>query len=97
VRFRSPTDAMAVGIGMVQQHFMLFESMSIAENIVFKNEITKGPFLDRKKTIKTVTALSKQYGLEIDPEAKIEDCSVGIRQRVENPKNSISECKYHHL
>jgi len=83
VRFRSPTDAMAVGIGMVQQHFMLFESMSIAENIVFKNEITKGPFLDRKKTIKTVTALSKQYGLEIDPEAKIEDCSVGIRQRVE--------------
>ena len=83
VRFHTPSDAMAKGIGMVQQHFMLFESMTVAENIVFKNEIRKGPFMDRKKTIETVRALSEKYGLKIDPEAKIEDCPVGLRQRVE--------------
>ena len=45
---------MAKGIGMVQQHFMLFENMTVAENIVFKNEIRKGPFMDRKRIINTV-------------------------------------------
>lgn len=43
MRFRTPSDAMAAGIGMVQQHFMLFEEMTVAENIVFKNEIHRGP------------------------------------------------------
>ena len=62
VRFHTPSDAMAKGIGMVQQHFMLFESMTVAENIVFKNEIRKGPFMDRKKTIETVRALSENMG-----------------------------------
>ena len=83
VRFHTPSDAMARGIGMVQQHFMLFENMTIAENIVFKNEIRKGLFMDRKKTVQTVRELSEKYGLKIDPEAKIEDCPVGLRQRVE--------------
>ncbi|MBQ9951960.1 MAG: ABC transporter ATP-binding protein [Clostridia bacterium] len=81
--FRNPSDAMAVGIGMVQQHFMLFEEMTVAENIVFKNEISKGPFMDMNKTIETVQALSDKYQLKIDPRAKIADCPVGLRQRVE--------------
>lgn len=83
VHFHTPSDAMARGIGMVQQHFMLFENMSVAENIVFKNEISKGLFMDRKKTVQTVRELSEKYSLKIDPEAKIEDCPVGLRQRVE--------------
>ena len=56
--FRNPSDAMAAGIGMVQQHFMLFDEMTVAENIVFKNEISKGPFMDMKKINETVSALS---------------------------------------
>jgi len=81
--FRTPSDAMAVGIGMVQQHFMLFEEMTVAENIVFKNEIHRGPFMDMKKTVETVRALSDRYSLKIDPNAKVSDCSVGLRQRIE--------------
>ncbi len=83
VHFRNPSDAMAAGIGMVQQHFMLFEDMTVAENIVFKNEISKGPFMDMNKTIETVQALSDKYQLKIDPRAKISACPVGLRQRVE--------------
>jgi len=83
MHFRNPSDAMAAGIGMVQQHFMLFEEMTVAENIVFKNEIHKGPFMDMQKTIETVKALSDTYSLKIDPTARIADCPVGLRQRVE--------------
>ena len=83
VHFHTPSDAMARGIGMVQQHFMLFEGMTVAENIVFKNEIRKGPFMDRKRMNTAVKELSDKYGLKIDPEAKIDDCPVGLRQRVE--------------
>lgn len=82
-RFRTPSDAMAAGIGMVQQHFMLFEDLTVAENIVFKNEIHKGPFMDMKKTVEAVQTLSDKYQLKIDPNAKISDCTVGLRQRVE--------------
>ena len=59
VRFHTPSDAMARGIGMVQQHFMLFENMTVAENIVFKNEISTGLFMDRKRTVQTVRELSE--------------------------------------
>ncbi|MBQ8973539.1 MAG: ABC transporter ATP-binding protein [Clostridia bacterium] len=83
MRFRTPSDAMAAGIGMVQQHFMLFEEMTVAENIVFKNEIRKGLFMDMDKTIETVRALSEKYSLTIDPSARSADCPVGLRQRVE--------------
>ncbi len=83
VHFRSPSDAMAHGIGMVQQHFMLFESLSVAENIVFKREPHKGPLLDKKAMLAAVTELSERYKLKIDPSARIADCPVGLRQRVE--------------
>ena len=82
-RFHNPSDAMAVGIGMVQQHFMLFEQMTVAENIVFKNELKRGPFMDMAAAVDTVRQLSDRYGLKIDPKAKIADCPVGLRQRVE--------------
>ena len=83
VRFHDPSDAMAHGIGMVQQHFMLFESMTVAENLVFKREPKKGPLLDKKAMLAAVRELSERYKLKIDPSAKIEDCPVGLRQRVE--------------
>ena len=82
-RFRNPSDAMAAGIGMVQQHFMLFEEMTVAENIVFKNELTKGPFMDMNRTVETVRQISERYELKIDPLERVADCPVGLRQRVE--------------
>ncbi|MBR6219060.1 MAG: ABC transporter ATP-binding protein [Clostridia bacterium] len=82
-RFRDPSDAMAAGIGMVQQHFMLFEDMTVAENIVFRNELRRGPFMDMNRTVETVRQISERYELKIDPLARIADCPVGLRQRVE--------------
>ncbi len=81
--FHSPSDAMACGIGMVQQHFMLFGAMSVAENIVYSREIRKGIFIDRRKMNDTIRELSKTYKLPIDPEQIVEDCPVGLQQRVE--------------
>ena len=75
--------AMQQGIGMVQQHFMLFESMTVAENIVYKNEMKKGIFFDYKNNIKVVEDLSKRYMLQVDPSAIVGECPVGLQQRVE--------------
>ena len=83
VVFNSPSDAMKMGIGMVQQHFMLFPPMTVTENIVYNNEQRKYGFLDKKKNIEKVRELSEKYGLDVDPEAIIRDCSVGTQQRVE--------------
>ena len=83
MNFHNPSDSMAQGIGMVQQHFMLFESMTVAENIVYKNEMKKGVFFDYKKNIQMVEELSKRYMLKVDPNAIVEECPVGLQQRVE--------------
>lgn len=84
VNFKSPKDAMKLGIGMVQQHFMLFDDMAVYENIIFNNEGRKsGIFLDKKLNIQKVAEISKEYGLPIDPMAKVADCSVGTQQRIE--------------
>ena len=83
MNFHNPSDSMAQGIGMVQQHFMLFESMTIAENIVYKNEMKKGIFFDYKKNIEKVEELSKRYMLNVNPNAIVEECPVGLQQRVE--------------
>ncbi len=81
---KSPTDAIKAGIGMVQQHFMLFSEFTVAENIVYGNEPNKSMLMfDRKKAIQTVKELSEKYLLDVDPTAKIKDCSVGMQQRVE--------------
>lgn len=82
--FRSPYDAISNGIGMVQQHFMLFPPFTVAENIVYTNEPTrKSVFFNRKEASRRVRELCKRYGLFIDPDIKVEDCPVGLQQRIE--------------
>lgn len=84
VHLKNPKDAMNLGIGMVQQHFMLFEEMTVYENIIYNNELSKkGVLLDKKANIENVLKISQEYGLPIDPNAKVCDCPVGTQQRVE--------------
>ena len=84
VQIKNPTQAIAEGIGMVQQHFMLFDPFTVAENIVYSKEPTaKKVFFDVKKANALVAELSKKYELPLDPEAKIFGMPVGLRQRVE--------------
>jgi len=83
VEMKSPLDAIALGIGMVHQHFMLIQPFTVTENIVLGTEPTKGVKLDMETARKNVIDISKRYGLDVDPDAKIEDISVGMQQRVE--------------
>jgi general nucleoside transport system ATP-binding protein len=78
-----PKDAIRLGIGMVHQHFMLVPVMTVAENIILGNEVTRGPLLDLKKAVQITHQLSEQYGLAIDPKTLVRDLPVGICQRVE--------------
>lgn len=72
-----------LGIGMVHQHFMLIKTFTVAENIILGKEPKKGMFVDRKQAIKDIEEISEQYGLSVDPRAKMKDISVGMQQRVE--------------
>jgi ABC-type uncharacterized transport system ATPase subunit len=84
VEFEGPNDAIAQGIGMVHQHFMLIPVMTVTENVMLGVETTKnGLFLDKEKVAKRIHEISNQYGLEVDPHAYIQDLPVGIQQRVE--------------
>ncbi len=83
VRFNSPSDAIASGIGMVHQHFMLIPVFTVAENIMLGSESTKGLVLDRAGVAKRVRELSHHYSLDVDPEALVEQLPVGVQQRVE--------------
>ncbi|MZQ82070.1 ATP-binding cassette domain-containing protein [Paenibacillus sp. 5J-6] len=83
VAFTNPTDAIRHRIGMVHQHFMLFPTFTIAENIVIGNEPKSGLKFDRKKAVKQVEALCEQYRLPIDPNKKVADIPLGMQQRVE--------------
>ncbi|GLC30770.1 ABC transporter ATP-binding protein [Clostridium omnivorum] len=83
VKIMSPNDAIALGIGMVHQHFMLVHNFTVAENIVLGSEPKQGLKLDMKKAIRNVEEISKKYGFNIDPNAVIEDISVGQQQKVE--------------
>ena len=85
VTFSSAKDAIAAGLGMVHQHFMLIPVMTVAENIVLASEPTEaaGVILDYDQARSQVRALAGQFGFHIDPDAKIEDISVGQEQRVE--------------
>jgi ABC-type uncharacterized transport system ATPase subunit len=84
VRFHSPADAIAAGIGMVHQHFMLVPVFTVAENVTLGIEETRpSGLLDRRKTRRDVAELSRRYGLDVDPDALVEDLPVGIQQRVE--------------
>ena len=83
VDFQGPKDAIGKGLGMVHQHFMLFQPFTVVENIILGEEPTNGVVLDKKTAREKVVDLSNRYGLKIDPDAKIEDISVGMQQRVE--------------
>lgn len=80
----SPNDAIHAGIGMVHQHFMLVPVLTVTENVMLGDEmLTGGVFLDRKRAAARIREISKQYGLEVDPNALIKDLPVGLQQRVE--------------
>ena len=83
IEMNNPRDAIAAGIGMVHQHFMLIQPFTVTENIVLGTEPVKGVKLDMETARKNVVEISERYGLAIDPDAKIEDISVGMQQRVE--------------
>ncbi|MBQ6812091.1 MAG: ATP-binding cassette domain-containing protein, partial [Agathobacter sp.] len=83
VNMSSANDAIAIGIGMVHQHFMLIQPFTVTENIVLGVEPQKGIMVDNETARQKVIELSEKYGMQIDPDAKIEDISVGMQQRVE--------------
>ena len=83
VKISNPNIANDLGIGMVHQHFKLVDNFTVTENIILGCEPRKGLTVDIKKAAKKIEDLSKQYGLNVDPYAKIEDISVGMQQRVE--------------
>jgi len=84
VQIDSPADAIALGIGMVHQHFMLVPVMTVTENIVLGNEPSRAAgVLDLKEAADRVRELSDRYGLAVNPDAVIEDTTVGMQQRVE--------------
>ena len=83
VSIKDPNDANALGIGMVHQHFKLVECFSVLDNIILGVEPTKHGFLQKKEARQRVLALSEKYGLKVDPDALIEDITVGMQQRTE--------------
>jgi len=83
VQINNPNDANDLGIGMVHQHFKLVECFSVLDNIILGVEDTKNGFLQRDKAREKVMALSEKYGLSVNPDAIIEDISVGMQQRTE--------------
>ncbi|ARF18505.1 ABC transporter ATP-binding protein [Sporosarcina ureae] len=83
VAITDPNVANDLGIGMVHQHFMLVENLTVTENIILGSEPTKSGMINIKDSAKKVAEISKMYGLDVDPYAKIEDISVGMQQRVE--------------
>jgi simple sugar transport system ATP-binding protein len=83
VNITSPNVANDLGIGMVHQHFMLVQNFTVTENIILGAEPRTGIKIDRASAREKVRQISEQYGLAVDPDAKIEDISVGMQQRVE--------------
>ncbi len=83
VLFHSPQEAIKAGLGMVHQHFMLFPSLSVFENVIYGEEPTRLGFVDGTSARQRVRAFSEQYGVAIDPDAKVGNLPVGTRQRVE--------------
>jgi simple sugar transport system ATP-binding protein len=78
-----PSDAIALGVGMVHQHFMLVDTLTVAENVVLGMEPRRGVFLDPAAARAGVRRLSEEYGLRLDPDERVENLSVGLEQRVE--------------
>ena len=83
VKINDPNDANDLGIGMVHQHFKLVQCFSVLDNIILGVETVKGGLLQKDEARKKVLALSEKYGLKVDPDALIEDITVGMQQRTE--------------
>lgn len=83
VQIKSPTDALGLGIGMVHQHFMLVNSLTVAENMVLRCEPRKGLFVDMEKAVKEVDNIARMYNFDIDANAVVGTLPVGMKQRVE--------------
>ena len=83
VEIRNPNDANALHIGMVHQHFKLVECFTVLDNIILGVEPNKLGFLQKKEARKKVVELSERYGLMVDPDALVEDITVGMQQRTE--------------
>ena len=83
VEIRDPNDANALGIGMVHQHFKLVECFTVLDNIIMGVEPCKHGFLQKAEAREKVVALSEKYGLHVDPDALVEDITVGMQQRTE--------------
>ncbi len=83
VSFASPLDSIAIGIGMVHQHFMLVPSFTVLQNIVLGDEPTRFSFIDSRKSKKKAEELAKQYNFQLSMDEKVEKLSVGMKQKVE--------------
>jgi simple sugar transport system ATP-binding protein len=81
--FRSPKDSIATSIGMVHQHFMLAENLTVLENVILGSEPTNGPMIDFSKGKERIRQLSGTYGMPLDPDRLVETLAVGERQRLE--------------
>lgn len=93
VSFSGPGDAMAAGIGMVHQHFMLIPVFTVAENVALGHENTRGMSLDLETTRARIREISERYGFAVDPDAVVEDLPVGVQQRVEIIKALVRDAK----
>ncbi|MGQ9907314.1 MAG: ABC transporter ATP-binding protein [Candidatus Flexifilum sp.] len=83
VTIHNPSDAIRRGIGMVHQHFQLVPVLTVTENIMLGSETVVGPFLNRRAARARILEIARQYALEVDPDARVEDLPVGVQQRVE--------------
>ena len=83
VSFDSPQDAMAMSIGMVHQHFMLVESLSIVENVALGYEPARFGFINRAEARKKVEEIMKLFDLNVNPDTRVSDLSVGLKHKVE--------------
>ena len=83
MKIRSPNHAITAGIGMVHQHFKLVPNLTVTENIVLGREIVNGPFLNRMEAKRQIEELSQEFDIDVNPDRRIDDLSVGERQRVE--------------
>ena len=94
VVFKDPGEAMAAGIGMVHQHFMLIPVFTVAENVALGNEATKAAgLLNLEATREKIRRISDQYGFDVDPDAMVEDLPVGVQQRVEIIKALVRDAE----
>ena len=90
---KGPKQAIDLGIGMVHQHFMLVQPLTVTENIVLGHEPTRYGVIDRRSARERVVAISGRYGLAVDPDARVQDLSVGMQQRVEILKALYREAR----